>query len=181
LLASFALVLLSQKSIWNLLSSLITLFFISLSHSLSHSTSPQFRQDTTTHPTKYITTTYTSANIGHSQYNKVQVLALSFPFGMEGLAGLSHLFVTIFLTGFSGVITIPSITDVTMAAICPGQDQCSLAIYLSGIQQAVSALSLITSNSSNTSTNNFTNSNIVLLSSKLYFFIHLQLGFSFHI
>jgi len=57
---------------------------------------------------------------------------------MEGLAGLSHLFVTIFLTGFGGVIAIPSITDVTMAALCPGQDQCSLAIYLSGIQQAVS-------------------------------------------
>lgn len=61
---------------------------------------------------------------------------------MEGLAGLSHLFVTIFLTGLGGIIAIPSITDVTMAALCPGQDQCSLAIYLSGIQQAVSTLSL---------------------------------------
>ncbi|ESW14789.1 hypothetical protein PHAVU_007G017500 [Phaseolus vulgaris] len=59
---------------------------------------------------------------------------------MEGLAGLSHLFVTIFLTGFGAVIAIPSITDVTMAALCPGQDQCSLAIYLSGIQQAMAGV-----------------------------------------
>ncbi|XP_047171328.1 hippocampus abundant transcript-like protein 1 [Vigna umbellata] len=59
---------------------------------------------------------------------------------MEGLAGLSHLFVTIFLTGFGGIIAMPSITDVTMAALCPGQDQCSLAIYLSGIQQAMAGV-----------------------------------------
>lgn len=57
---------------------------------------------------------------------------------MEGLGGLSHLFVTMFLTGFGAIIVIPAITDVTMAALCPGQDQCSLAIYLSGFQQAVS-------------------------------------------
>jgi hypothetical protein len=28
-------------------------------------------------------------------------------------------------------------TDVTMAALCPGRDECSLAIYLNGLQQAV--------------------------------------------
>ncbi|MCI46096.1 MFS transporter, partial [Trifolium medium] len=49
---------------------------------------------------------------------------------MEGLRGLSHLFVTMFVAGVGGVIAIPSITDVTMAALCPGQDECSLAIYL---------------------------------------------------
>lgn len=57
---------------------------------------------------------------------------------MEGLTGLSHLFVTMFLAGFGGIIVMPSITDVTMAALCPGQDECSLAIYLSGFQQVVS-------------------------------------------
>lgn len=57
---------------------------------------------------------------------------------MEGLTGLTHLFVTMFLAGFGGVIVIPAITDVTMAALCPGQDQCSLAIYLTGFQHAVS-------------------------------------------
>ncbi|XP_057423210.1 uncharacterized protein LOC130717111 isoform X2 [Lotus japonicus] len=56
---------------------------------------------------------------------------------MEGLTGLSHLFVTMFLTGFGGVIAIPAITDITMAALCPGQDECSLAIYLTGFQQAM--------------------------------------------
>ncbi|CAK8574210.1 unnamed protein product [Lathyrus sativus] len=56
---------------------------------------------------------------------------------MEGLTGLTHLFVTMFLAGFGGVIVIPAITDVTMAAICPGQDQCSLAIYLTGFQHAM--------------------------------------------
>ncbi|XP_027365608.1 uncharacterized protein LOC113872329 [Abrus precatorius] len=56
---------------------------------------------------------------------------------MECLRGLSHLFVTMFLTGFGGFIVVPVITDVTMAAICPGQDQCSLAIYLSGFQQVM--------------------------------------------
>ncbi|CAL5210172.1 unnamed protein product [Lathyrus oleraceus] len=56
---------------------------------------------------------------------------------MEGLTGLTHLFVTMFLAGFGGVIVIPAITDVTMAALCPGLDQCSLAIYLTGFQHAM--------------------------------------------
>ncbi|KHN37382.1 Hippocampus abundant transcript 1 protein [Glycine soja] len=59
---------------------------------------------------------------------------------MEGLGGLGHLFVTMFVTGFGGVIVLPAITDVTMAALCPGQDQCSLAIYLSGFQQAMAGV-----------------------------------------
>lgn len=56
---------------------------------------------------------------------------------MEKLSGLSHLFMTIFLHNFSIFMVIPAITDVTMSAICPGEDECSLAIYLSGFQQAV--------------------------------------------
>ncbi|KAG8654527.1 hypothetical protein MANES_05G142200v8 [Manihot esculenta] len=55
---------------------------------------------------------------------------------MEKLSGLGHLFMTIFLHNISSFMVIPAITDVTMAAICPGRDECSLAIYLSGFQQA---------------------------------------------
>ncbi|KAG8497807.1 hypothetical protein CXB51_007371 [Gossypium anomalum] len=50
---------------------------------------------------------------------------------------LSHLYVTVFLSGFASFIVVPAITDVTMFALCPGTDECSLAIYLSGFQQAV--------------------------------------------
>lgn len=56
---------------------------------------------------------------------------------MKTLSGLSHLFITIFLHNFSAVMVIPAITDVTMSALCPGRDECSLAIYLTGFQQAV--------------------------------------------
>ncbi|KAK8582544.1 hypothetical protein V6N13_069318 [Hibiscus sabdariffa] len=49
----------------------------------------------------------------------------------------SHLLVTVFLTGFATLMVAPAITDVTMFALCPGSDECSLAIYLSGFQQAV--------------------------------------------
>lgn len=57
---------------------------------------------------------------------------------MEKLsAGLSHLFMTIFLHNFATFMVIPAITDVTMSALCPGRDECSIAIYLTGFQQAV--------------------------------------------
>ncbi|XP_022038328.1 tetracycline resistance protein, class H isoform X2 [Helianthus annuus] len=50
--------------------------------------------------------------------------------------GLSHLFLTVFLFNFSHFMVIPAITDVSMAALCPGEDECSFAIYLTGVQQA---------------------------------------------
>ncbi|GKV20867.1 hypothetical protein SLEP1_g30917 [Rubroshorea leprosula] len=53
------------------------------------------------------------------------------------LSGLSHLFVTVFLSGFASFIVTPAITDVTMSALCPGKDECSLAIFLTGFQQAI--------------------------------------------
>lgn len=53
---------------------------------------------------------------------------------------LSHLFVTVFLWGFANMMVVPAITDVTMMALCPGLDECSLAIYLSGFQQAIIGL-----------------------------------------
>ncbi|KAK0583114.1 hypothetical protein LWI29_033510 [Acer saccharum] len=59
---------------------------------------------------------------------------------MEKLSRLSHLLVTVFLSVFSSFMVIPAITDVTMTALCPGKDECSLAIYLSGVQQAMIGL-----------------------------------------
>ncbi|KAM0949803.1 putative major facilitator superfamily, MFS transporter superfamily [Dioscorea sansibarensis] len=56
---------------------------------------------------------------------------------MKDLAGMWHLFACVFLFNLSASIVIPAITDVTMEALCPGKDECSLAIYLSGFQQAV--------------------------------------------
>ncbi|CAK9153938.1 unnamed protein product [Ilex paraguariensis] len=53
------------------------------------------------------------------------------------LGGLSHLFVSFFLYNLASILVLPAITDVTMAAICPGENECSLAIYLSGLQQAI--------------------------------------------
>lgn len=52
-------------------------------------------------------------------------------------AELGHLLVFAFLFCVGAFMAAPVITDVTMAALCPGQDQCSLAIYLTGLQQAV--------------------------------------------
>ncbi|KAB2636283.1 hippocampus abundant transcript 1 protein [Pyrus ussuriensis x Pyrus communis] len=56
---------------------------------------------------------------------------------MEGIRGLWHLFVTVFFHGFASFVVLPAITDITMLALCPGRDECSLAIYLSGFQQAI--------------------------------------------
>ncbi|XP_073021747.1 uncharacterized protein [Primulina eburnea] len=60
---------------------------------------------------------------------------------MEGeCARLSHLFVTVFLFSFQSYMVIPTIADVTVGAVCGGRDECSLAIYLTGFQQAISGL-----------------------------------------
>lgn len=59
---------------------------------------------------------------------------------MNDFAGLSHLFVCVFFFHFSSFMVIPALTDVTMTALCPGEDECSLAIYLSGFQQAMTGL-----------------------------------------
>ncbi|CAI0407934.1 unnamed protein product [Linum tenue] len=62
---------------------------------------------------------------------------------MEEMGELGHLFMTVFLSAVSGIVVIPAITDVTMEALCPGVDECSLAIYLSGFQQAVIGLGTV--------------------------------------
>ncbi|CAL4919794.1 unnamed protein product [Urochloa decumbens] len=59
------------------------------------------------------------------------------------LAGLGHLFVVFFLFHFSSSMVIPAIIDVTMEAVCPGRDECSVAIYLSGFQNAVTGLGAV--------------------------------------
>ncbi|KAH0978060.1 hypothetical protein GBA52_027779 [Prunus armeniaca] len=61
----------------------------------------------------------------------------------EGIGGLRHLYMTVFLSGFASLMVIPAITDITMLALCPGQDECSLAIYLSGFQQAIIGLGTV--------------------------------------
>ncbi|XP_062222511.1 uncharacterized protein LOC133921586 [Phragmites australis] len=62
---------------------------------------------------------------------------------MKDFAGLGHLFVASFLFHFSSFMVIPVLTDVTMEAVCPGRDECSVAIYLSGFQNAVTGLGAI--------------------------------------
>ncbi|KAK1362265.1 Hippocampus abundant transcript 1 protein [Heracleum sosnowskyi] len=53
---------------------------------------------------------------------------------------LSHLFVTVFLYSFSVFMVVPAMTDVIMSAVCPGKDECSIAIYLTGLQQVIVGL-----------------------------------------
>lgn len=56
---------------------------------------------------------------------------------MEKLTPLSHLFMTVFLYSFSTFMVVPAMTDVIMSAVCPGKDECSIAIYLTGVLHAV--------------------------------------------
>ena len=57
---------------------------------------------------------------------------------MEEMLKLTHLLVTVFLYTFATMTAFPAIPDVTMSALCPGRDECSLAIYFTGFQQVVS-------------------------------------------
>jgi hypothetical protein len=58
----------------------------------------------------------------------------------EAAAELVHLLVFAFLFCLGAYMVTPVITDLTMAVLCPGKDQCSLAVYLTGLQQAVRTL-----------------------------------------
>ncbi|KAJ0725369.1 putative major facilitator superfamily, MFS transporter superfamily [Helianthus annuus] len=55
-------------------------------------------------------------------------------------SGLGHLFMTVFVFNFANFMVVPAITDVTMTALCPGEDECSLAIYLTGATQAITGM-----------------------------------------
>ncbi|MCD7466213.1 Hippocampus abundant transcript 1 protein [Datura stramonium] len=47
---------------------------------------------------------------------------------MDKISSLKHLFVTVFLSNFALNVVTPAITDITMDALCPSQDKCTLAI-----------------------------------------------------
>ncbi|KAI3446296.1 hypothetical protein Pfo_002961 [Paulownia fortunei] len=59
---------------------------------------------------------------------------------MEEWGRLSHMFVTVFLSYLPLYLVNPAITDVTVEAVCGGKEECSLAIYLTGFQQAITGL-----------------------------------------
>uniref|UniRef100_A0A0E0K3D4 Major facilitator superfamily (MFS) profile domain-containing protein n=1 Tax=Oryza punctata TaxID=4537 RepID=A0A0E0K3D4_ORYPU len=59
---------------------------------------------------------------------------------MKDLAVLGNLFTAAFMFHFASYMVIPAITDVTMDAVCPGRDECSVAIYLSGFQSAITGM-----------------------------------------
>ncbi|KAI9123732.1 hypothetical protein K1719_005032 [Acacia pycnantha] len=56
---------------------------------------------------------------------------------------LRQLLVTVFLWGTAAFMVVPSITDVTVSALCPAGYQCSLAIYLTGFQQAITGVGAV--------------------------------------
>ncbi|TMX00147.1 hypothetical protein EJD97_001324 [Solanum chilense] len=62
---------------------------------------------------------------------------------MDKFGGLKHLFVTIFMSQLAIFVVTPAMPDVTMMLLCPAQDECSLAIYLSGFQQAIVGIGLV--------------------------------------
>ncbi|XP_023641489.1 uncharacterized protein LOC17891271 isoform X3 [Capsella rubella] len=54
---------------------------------------------------------------------------------------LRHMLTTVFLSGFAGFLVRPVMTDVTVAAVCSGiNGSCSLAVYLTGVQQVAVGL-----------------------------------------
>ncbi|KAE8731407.1 Major facilitator superfamily protein isoform 2 [Hibiscus syriacus] len=64
---------------------------------------------------------------------------------MLTLPAFTHLCVTFFLHIFATLMASPVIVDITMFALCPGESECSLAIYLTGFQQTIIGLgSLVT-------------------------------------
>ncbi|KAJ0254390.1 Major facilitator superfamily protein [Hirschfeldia incana] len=59
----------------------------------------------------------------------------------DGFVGMRHMLAIVFLSGFSGFMETPVITDVTVAAVCSSPDEsCSLAVYLTGFQQGAIGL-----------------------------------------
>lgn len=62
---------------------------------------------------------------------------------MEGWGRLSHLYATVLMAYFPVYLVNPAITDVTVAALCGGKEECSLAIYLTGFQHAITGLGAV--------------------------------------
>ncbi|GFP89085.1 hypothetical protein PHJA_001052200 [Phtheirospermum japonicum] len=61
---------------------------------------------------------------------------------MENWGRLSHMFAAVFMSNFATYMVNPVITDVIVEAVCGGKEECSLAIYLTGFQQAVCVYAL---------------------------------------
>ncbi|KAH0892182.1 hypothetical protein HID58_054611 [Brassica napus] len=59
----------------------------------------------------------------------------------EMLGGLRNILTTVFLSAFAGYLVSPVMTDVTVSAVCSDlNDSCSLAVYLTGLQQVTVGL-----------------------------------------
>ncbi|KAG7584074.1 hypothetical protein ISN44_As08g035660 [Arabidopsis suecica] len=56
---------------------------------------------------------------------------------------LRHMLTTVFLSAFAESLLRPVMTDVTVAAVCSSENAlCSLAVYLTGVQQVAACLSV---------------------------------------
>ncbi|XP_047331819.1 hippocampus abundant transcript 1 protein-like [Impatiens glandulifera] len=59
------------------------------------------------------------------------------------MGNLIHINMSLFLSNFASMMVFPAMMDVTMAALCPGKDECALVIYLSGFQQSIIGLGMV--------------------------------------
>lgn len=54
-----------------------------------------------------------------------------------------HLLFAIFLHCVATFMVVPPLTDITMAALCPGVDECDQAIYLTGLEHMISGIGIM--------------------------------------
>lgn len=54
-----------------------------------------------------------------------------------------HLLVALFLHCVAVFMVVPPLTDITIAALCPGREQCSQAIYLTGLEHMISGIGIM--------------------------------------
>lgn len=56
---------------------------------------------------------------------------------------LIHLLIAIFLHCVATFMVVPPLTDITMSALCPGLEECSEAIYLTGLEHMISGVGIM--------------------------------------